>query len=108
MRILHTHTTLTIKWGKKAANNALGGASTYTVQNGSDMAAGVDGGMFAAELDHFSKEADGLGCEGLEIGLGDAGGCFGHGGFGLFSGVRVGDGSGEWGWLSRDAHRVCT
>jgi hypothetical protein len=67
--------------------------STYTVQNGSDMAAGVDGGLFAAELDDFSEEADGLGYEGFEIGLGDPGGCFSHGGMGCFWWV-----SWRWWW----------
>ncbi len=34
--------------------------------------------MFAAELDDFAEEADGLVGEGFEVGGGDAGGCFRH------------------------------
>jgi len=34
--------------------------------------------LFAAELDDFAEEADGLVGEGFEVGGGDAGGCFRH------------------------------
>ena len=54
------------------------GPVTYAVQKDVDLAACVDGRLFAAQLADFAEDADGLVGELLEVGSGDAGGCFGH------------------------------
>lgn len=52
--------------------------ATYAVQEDADLAACVDSRLFAAQLADFAEDADGLVGELLEVGSGDAGGCFGH------------------------------
>ena len=52
--------------------------ATYAVQEDADLAACVDSRLFAAQLADFAEDADGLVGELLEVGSGDARGCFGH------------------------------
>ena len=47
---------------------------THSIQVRGDVAVGVEGGFFAAELDDFACYADGLVGEGVEVGGVDAGG----------------------------------
>ena len=54
------------------------GLSTYAVQEDADLAACIDSRLLAAQLADFAEDADGLVGELLEVGSGDARGCFGH------------------------------
>lgn len=58
------------------------GPVTYAVQKDVDLAACVDGRLFAAQLADFAEDADGLVGELLKVGSGDARGCFKHCGCG--------------------------
>lgn len=55
---------------------------TYAVQKDVDLAACIDGRLFAAQLADFAEDADGLVGKLLKVGSGDARGCFRHCGCG--------------------------
>lgn len=58
------------------------GPVTYAVQKDVDLAACVDGRLFAAQLADFAEDADGLVGKLLKVGSSDARGCFRHCGCG--------------------------
>lgn len=51
---------------------------TYTVQENTDLATGIDSCLLAAQLADFAENADCLVGELLEVRCGNARGCFGH------------------------------